>query len=83
MPVIDYERMQRSGPKLKAELTRAKKKGYEAVLKAAQHAVREWEAIGAWPDNWNIWQIAVVDAANKHTRETGNYVVAPRLEDLV
>jgi hypothetical protein len=73
----------RNGPKLKAALTRAQKKGYEAVLKACTEAVREWEQWGAWPDGWSLWQRAITDAANKHTRETGKFVNAPRLEDLV
>jgi hypothetical protein len=60
--VIDYARMQKSGPKLKAALTRAQKKGYTAVRMACIEAVKEWEAIGAWPDNWSHWQRALEDA---------------------
>lgn len=79
---INYERAKANGPKLKAALTRAEKKGYTAVLQACKQAVQEWEQWGAWPDNWSRWQRAISDAANKHTRETGVYVNAPRLEDL-
>ena len=80
---INYDLAKRESPRLKAELTRAQKKGYQAVLDAARHAVQSWEAWGAWSDNWHRWQIAIVDAANQHTRNTGDYVVAPRLEDLL
>lgn len=78
---IDYARMARSGPKLKAQLTRAKKVGFGAVLVACRDAVQEWEAIGAWPDNWSMWQRALDDAAFKE-RFNGTVSGAPRLEDL-
>ena len=61
--MIDYERMQRSGPKLKAQLTRAKKQGYTAVLAACKNAIAEWNQVGAWPDNWSLWQRTLDDAA--------------------
>ena len=80
--MIDYERMSRSYPKQKAALTRAKKQGYTAVLATCRTAVKEWDAIGAWPDGWSTWQRAIEDAANEHTRNTGVFVNAPRLEDL-
>ena len=82
---IDYARMQKSGPKLKAKLTRAVKTGaYSAVLSACTDAIIEWNAIGAWPDNWHRWQIALDDAASKHNR-TGprEYVGLVRLESLL
>ncbi len=65
--MIDYERMKRVGPKLKAALTRAKNKQdtkarYFAVKDACKAAVREWNSIGAWPDNWSHWQRALDDA---------------------
>jgi hypothetical protein len=74
--MIDYARMQKSGPKLKAALTRAKKKGYAAVLVACQEAIHEWEQVGAWPDNWAIWQSALNDAAFAERK------FAPRMETL-
>jgi hypothetical protein len=80
--MIDYARMQKAYPKQKAALTRAKKKGYLAVLAACTAAVNEWDAIGAWPDGWHLWQSAVLDAVNEYTRKTGVFVNAPRLEDL-
>lgn len=80
---IDYALAKVEGPKLKAELTRAEKKGFAAVLVACKHAVSRWEVWGAWPDAWSNWQRALDDAAHKHNR-TGprEYVVAPRLDSL-
>lgn len=60
---IDYERMARVRPMQKATLTRAKKRGYLAVLSACREAVAEWERIGCWPDDWSAWQRALDDAA--------------------
>jgi hypothetical protein len=78
---IDYARMNRESPKLKAALTRAEKKGErrspeqrEAVLLACAKAVRVWDEIGAWPDNWSNWQRALDDCFP--------VFCAPRLEDL-
>jgi hypothetical protein len=79
---IDYARMQRVFPKQKAALTRAKKIGYSKVLAVVVAAITEWNEIGAWPDDWRIFQNAIIDAANKHTRDTGVYVNAPRMENL-
>jgi hypothetical protein len=64
--MIDYERMKRTYPKQKAALTRAmnKKDGAQradAVIVACRAAVIEWDAIGAWPDNWSRWQRALDD----------------------
>lgn len=60
---IDYERMRRTMPKHKAALTRAKKTGDAKKVEAAcRAAVVEWDEIGAWPDNWSMWQIALNDA---------------------
>jgi len=80
--VINYELMKQVHPKQKAALTRAKKKGFEAVKEACAKAVKEWEQVGAWPDDWSRWQRAIEDSANAHTRTTGVFVNAPRLEDL-
>lgn len=78
---IDYARAQANGLKLKAALTRAEKKGYAAVLTACKAAVVEWEAWGAWPDNWSRWQRALDDAAFTHSRNGGTLTLT-RLEDL-
>jgi hypothetical protein len=84
---IDYERAKREGPKLKAALTRAAKtpdvaQRFERVKKACKQAVYAWEQWGAWPDNWRVWESALVDASNAYTRETGVYVNTPLLSRL-
>jgi hypothetical protein len=61
---IDYERMNRIYPKQKAALTRAVNSGNPyKVLAAVQKAVSEWNEIGAWPDGWARWDVALSDAA--------------------
>lgn len=61
--MIDYDRMQRTMPKHKAALTRAVKAGdLEKVKTACAKAVKEWDEIGAWPDDWARWQRALDDA---------------------
>lgn len=76
---IDYERMKRRYPRQKSRLTRALNTPDQAlrkarVLDACREAVREWDEIGAWPDEWSRWQRAVDD----------QYPVfgGPRLEEL-
>ena len=60
---IDYARAKRAAPGLKAALTRAVKSGDVEKIKAAcRKAVAEWDAWGAWPDNWHTWQVALNDA---------------------
>lgn len=59
---IDYERMKKSYPVLKRRLTLAKKKGPKAVLKAVEDAYKEFDAIGAYPDGWHLWESAKSDA---------------------
>jgi len=72
---IDYARMNRAMPRLKAALTRATKSGNRAkIIIACRDAVHEWDAIGAWPDDWSRWQRALDDAFPVFQ--------APRLEDL-
>jgi hypothetical protein len=56
----------RSYSQQKAALTRAIKKGKEAVLTEVKRAVAEWESGEApynhgWPDDWSRWQRAVDD----------------------
>jgi len=74
--MIDYTHMQKSGPKLKAMLTRANnkpdaKERYAAVKDTCRAAVKEWDAIGAWPDNWALWQRTLKDAAYAYMRTGG------------
>lgn len=60
---IDYSRMARVRPSQKAALTRAVKTGDpERIAKVCKAAVAEWNAIGAWPDDWHRWQVALNDA---------------------
>jgi hypothetical protein len=60
---IDYDRMKRVHPKQKGALTRAvKTKDPEKIAAVVKAAVAEWDEIGAWPDDWNRWQIALNDA---------------------
>lgn len=64
---IDYQRMNRTMPKHKSALTRATKTGDpEKVARACQLAIAEWRAIGAWPDNWSLWQCALDDVLPWH-----------------
>jgi hypothetical protein len=87
---IDYERMKRVFPKQKAALTRARKIGYSKVLAVVIDAITEWDAIGAWPDNWAHWQRALDDAAYAQNRlrydslahQTLPHVEAPRMGTL-
>jgi hypothetical protein len=59
---IDYARMKKTQPKLKAALTRAiKSKDRQKVIAACTAAVTEWDEIGAWPDDWSNWQRALND----------------------
>jgi hypothetical protein len=79
---INYELAKQENPKLKAELTRAQKKDYIAVLAACRHAVARWEVWGAWPDNWSHWQRALDDAAYTHNRINGQQVGHVSLDAL-
>ena len=56
-------RMSRVRPSQKAALTRAvKTRNPERIATVCRAAVREWDAIGAWPDDWHRWQAALNDA---------------------
>lgn len=70
---IDYARMSREFPKQKARLTRAKG-DRDKLLIVCRDVVKEWDEIGCWPDDWNLWQIALDDAFPVFH--------GPRLEDL-
>ena len=60
---IDYERMNKVFPKQKAALTRAKNSGDpEKVLATCRKTVKEWNEIGAWPDDWALWQRTLDDS---------------------
>jgi hypothetical protein len=60
---IDYARMREVWPKQKGALTRAVKSGDpERVAKVCRDAVRVWDEVGAWPDDWSLFQRALDDA---------------------
>jgi len=64
---IDYARMKRVRSQQKAALTRAiKSKDGEKITAVCRAAVREWNAIGAWPDDWSNWQRALNDVTPWH-----------------
>ena len=76
---IDYARMNALFPKQKAALTRAlhltdEQGRKDAVVLTCQKTVREWNEVGAWPDDWSRWQRALDDTL-------GLYHTV-RLEDL-
>jgi hypothetical protein len=79
--MIDYARMKKSGPKLKAMLTRAQHKTdaqsrYFYVRAACIAAVNEWV------DNWSHWQRALDDAYNQLPYESSYRNGPRRLEEL-
>jgi hypothetical protein len=59
---IDYARMNRAWPKQKAALTRAKRTGDpERVAKVIKDAIQVWNEVGAWPDDWGLFQRTLND----------------------
>ena len=59
---IDYDRMKREWPKQKAALARAVKTGSaEKVAAVCITAVKVWDEVGAWPDDWSHFQRALGD----------------------
>lgn len=59
---IDYARMQKEFPKQKAALTRAKNSGdVEKVKAVCKNAVAVWNEIGAWPDDWSLFERTLND----------------------
>lgn len=61
--VIDYDRMKKVRPRQKVALTRAIKSGdHEKVRAVCIDAVREWDEIGFWPDDWSGWERALNDS---------------------
>lgn len=60
---IDYAKMKAVRPGQKRALTMAVKTGdWRQIAVVCRSAVKEWDAIGCWPDDWNRWQIALNDA---------------------
>lgn len=59
---IDYERMRREWPKQKAALTRAVKTGSpEKVAAVCIAAVKVWDEVGAWPDDYTLFERSLND----------------------
>jgi hypothetical protein len=55
--------MNREHPRQLAALTRAiKTNDPERIAAVCKAAVAAWHDIGAWPDDWHRWQIALNDA---------------------
>lgn len=64
---IDYERMNKVWPKQKAALTRAKNSGdLDKVVTVVKKAVKEWDEIGAWPDDWSLFERTLNDMLPWH-----------------
>lgn len=60
---IDYDRMRRVRRGQKSALTRAVNSKDPRKIKAVcAAAVKEWDAIGSWPDDWSRWQRALDDS---------------------
>jgi hypothetical protein len=73
---IDYARAAREHRANKSALTRARNSGDpDRVVAACRKAVRSWESVGAWPDQWSDWQRALDDALG--------WTSVVRLEDLI
>jgi len=59
---IDYARMNRVWPRQKAALERAKKTNdSEKVARVVKDAVAVWDEIGAWPDDWALFERTLND----------------------
>lgn len=66
-PRIDYARMKREWPKQKAALTRARKSGdVDRVAEVCRRAVLVWDEIGAWPDDWCLFERTLNDMLPWH-----------------
>jgi hypothetical protein len=63
--MTDYKACNAKFKQQKAALTRAQKKGPQAVLDAVVKAQQEWSEApfnGMWPDDWARWERASQDA---------------------
>ena len=77
---IDYERMKREWPKQKAALARAVKSGSaEKVAAVCIAAVKVWDEVGAWPDDWAQFQRALYDVLSWNARVDFDDVVYGRV----
>jgi hypothetical protein len=61
--MADYVALNKMVRRHKAALTRARKKGPEAVIAAVDAAFAEFDEPGnIWPDTWHTWNVAREDA---------------------
>lgn len=59
---IDYERMNREWPRQKRALAAAvKAKDPARVAQVCIDAVKVWDEVGAWPDDWSAFQRGLDD----------------------
>ena len=66
---IDYDRMRREWPKQKAALTRAVKTGSpEKVAAVCIAAVKVWDEVGAWPDDYSLFERSLNDLLPWHSQ---------------
>jgi len=67
---IDYALVRKEFPKQKAALTRAKKKGPQAVINEVARFYAWYDERGwSYPDDWHRWDIAGRDAAYELQRQ--------------
>jgi hypothetical protein len=71
---IDYDRMNREYPKVKAALTRAVNSGYETkVLEAVERFLALSDEVGCMPDDWPRWRNALEDAWRSIERQLDEF----------
>lgn len=72
--MIDYKKAQKMFTKHKGALTRAKKKGPEAIIKVCDAFFEDFEDNDLpLPDRWHIWQRAKEDAENNLRRANASW----------
>jgi hypothetical protein len=68
---IDYARMQQVWPKQKRALAAAVRTAdADRIAAVCIDAIRVWDEIGAWPDDWALFQRALDDALPWHRQIT-------------
>lgn len=66
---IDYDRMQREYPKVKAALTRAQnRRDSTKTLEAVERFLVLSDEVGCMPDDWPRWRNALEDAWKDYAR---------------
>ena len=68
---IDYDRMQKVWPKQRAALNRAKNTGdARKVAQVCIDAVKVWDEIGCWPDDWALFERTLNDMLHWRAQTT-------------